>query len=161
MTINQKGFTLVELLVVIVIIGVLATGAVAMFSNNTQTAKENIVLSDVKILFTQQITCGSIEADPSTCNSIAGLQSAGYLAPAPLNPWTGNSDGYIISSNYTLPGAAAIMENNGETGANLLAVIGSCGAGSSDPADDDAIPGDGSGHDADGAPNDGNFALCL
>ena len=45
-----KGFTLIELLVVITIIGILATGAVTVYTSQIQKARDTTRLSDVKAL---------------------------------------------------------------------------------------------------------------
>jgi general secretion pathway protein G len=44
---NTKGFTLIELLVVITIIGILATGAVTLFSNSAQKARDAVRQNDM------------------------------------------------------------------------------------------------------------------
>lgn len=46
----QKGFTLIELLVVITIIGILATGAVTVYTSQMTKARDSTRLSDVKAL---------------------------------------------------------------------------------------------------------------
>ncbi len=46
----QKGFTLIELLVVITIIGILATGAVTVYTSQMTKARDSTRLSDIKAL---------------------------------------------------------------------------------------------------------------
>lgn len=46
----QKGFTLIELLVVITIIGILATGAVTIFTSQIQKARDTTRIGDVKAI---------------------------------------------------------------------------------------------------------------
>lgn len=46
----QKGFTLIELLVVITIIGILATGAVSVYTSQIQKARDTTRINDVKAL---------------------------------------------------------------------------------------------------------------
>jgi len=47
---NKKGFTLIELLVVITIMGILATGATAVFTSQIQKARDATRTSDIKAL---------------------------------------------------------------------------------------------------------------
>lgn len=47
---NTRGFTLIELLVVITIIGILATGAVSVFTSQIQKARDTTRINDVKAL---------------------------------------------------------------------------------------------------------------
>ena len=49
-TINKLGFTLIELLVVITIIGVLATGATAVYTSQIQKARDVTRINDIKAL---------------------------------------------------------------------------------------------------------------
>lgn len=46
----KKGFTLIELLVVITIIGILATGAVTVYTSQIQKARDTTRLNDIKAL---------------------------------------------------------------------------------------------------------------
>ena len=45
-----KGFTLIELLVVITIIGILATGATAVYTSQIQKARDSNRVTDIKSL---------------------------------------------------------------------------------------------------------------
>lgn len=47
---TKKGFTLIELLVVITIIGILAVGAVAVYTSNIQKARDTTRINEVKAL---------------------------------------------------------------------------------------------------------------
>ena len=49
-TANKLGFTLIELLVVITIIGILATGAVTVYTGQIQKARDTTRINDVKAL---------------------------------------------------------------------------------------------------------------
>jgi prepilin-type N-terminal cleavage/methylation domain-containing protein len=47
---TKLGFTLIELLVVITIIGILATGAVSVYTSQIQKARDSVRLTDVTAL---------------------------------------------------------------------------------------------------------------
>ena len=47
---NSRGFTLIELLVVITIIGILATGAVSVYTSQIQKARDTTRITDVEAL---------------------------------------------------------------------------------------------------------------
>ncbi len=50
LALKNKGFTLIELLVVITIIGVLATGAVSVYTSQIQKARDTTRINDMKAL---------------------------------------------------------------------------------------------------------------
>jgi prepilin-type N-terminal cleavage/methylation domain-containing protein len=47
---NKKGFTLIELLVVITIIGILATGAVTVYTSQIQKARDTTRITSMNAL---------------------------------------------------------------------------------------------------------------
>lgn len=49
---NKKGFTLVELMIVVVIIGILAAIAIPMYSSYTNKSKTKAAQADLKNIFT-------------------------------------------------------------------------------------------------------------
>src|SRR6202008_3413 len=51
---NRKGFTLIDLLIVVVIIGILAAIAIPKFANTKQKAVKSSMISDLRNLATAQ-----------------------------------------------------------------------------------------------------------
>jgi len=75
---KEKGFSLIELLIVVAVIGIIAAIAVPNFVKSKAVAQEGAAISAVRSVVTAQITyavkggSGSFAADLSTLNS-AGL----------------------------------------------------------------------------------------
>jgi prepilin-type N-terminal cleavage/methylation domain-containing protein len=79
---NNKGFTLIELMIVVVIIGILAALAIPRFSNASDRAKEKEADGILKQIYTIQevhhAANGGFTAD------VAALTALGYQAPTAL-----------------------------------------------------------------------------
>lgn len=114
---NQKGFTLVELMVVIAILGVLAAIAVPKFSDATTAANTAKVAADLRTIDSAiamyQATNGT---DPAVGDLTAGANA--NLAAWPSAPLKGKSlyvDGakatLSANSSYTLAGAGSAMRS--------------------------------------------------
>ena len=91
---NQKGFTLVELMVVVVIIGILVAIAVQVYRNVQNNAAENAHNANVRTLQGVAASCVTTEGVPSaavTWNSTTGQATAthawgNYVDEWPTNP---------------------------------------------------------------------------
>lgn len=75
---NEKGFTLIELMIVIAIIGILAAIAIPQFTNYKKRAGNSASMSDLKNLATAQEVYNT---DNNTYTStIANLSDAGFIS---------------------------------------------------------------------------------
>ena len=69
--IKQKGFTIVELLIVIVVIGILAAISIVAYNNVTQKARDDQRVSDVRNVIN---AVASYQAENGTWPAIADIQ---------------------------------------------------------------------------------------
>ncbi len=88
----EKGFTLVELMIVVSIVGILATIAVPSYQSSLMRAKETVLRQD---LFTLRELLDHHRADQGKYPpSLDGLVSAGYLRAIPKDPFTNSSSSW-------------------------------------------------------------------
>jgi prepilin-type N-terminal cleavage/methylation domain-containing protein len=94
--INEKGFTLVELLVVVVIIAVLAAIAVPIFLNQKTKAQNSADQATVSAI------ANALNTGMSTGGTIVSYSAGGNLVV---------SDGTGVDATITVPTGAAIVAN--------------------------------------------------
>jgi type IV pilus assembly protein PilA len=70
---NQKGFTLIELMIVVAIIGILAAVALPAYQNYTKKAKFAEVTTAVAAVKTAITVCAATENDLEDCDTAAEI----------------------------------------------------------------------------------------
>ncbi len=123
---RKSGFTLVEILIVVIILGILAAIVIPQFTNASTSAKTNSVISQLQTLRSQiqlyKLQHNDTYPDLTTAQwsglmsktDISGAVSASgaygpYLESLPRNPLNGNSK--VILSNGTLDAATGWLYN--------------------------------------------------
>lgn len=97
---TEQGFTLLELMIVMTIIGLLAAIAIPSYVNNIRRAKEAVLRED---LHTMREAIDSYTVDKQKApQSLDDLVQAGYLKTMPVDPITGRSDTWIPAEDDTL-----------------------------------------------------------
>ncbi|MGB9031444.1 MAG: type II secretion system protein [Acidobacteriaceae bacterium] len=96
---REGGFTLVELMVVMLIIGVLATVAIPSFVAAIKSAKEAALKEDLHVL---RDAIDSYTMDKNKApQSLDDLVQNGYLKVIPEDPFTHSRDTWVTASDDT------------------------------------------------------------
>ena len=126
MRVNRRqdaGFTLVELMIVMAIIGVLATLAIPSFVGALKQAREAVLKEDLHVLRT---AIDSYTADKQKApQSLDDLITDGYLKTIPEDPmthsketWVTDTSDMLSSVDQTDPGIADIHSGSQEQGSD-------------------------------------------
>ncbi len=96
----EGGFTLVELMIVMTIIGILASIAIPSYIRSVQKAKEAVLREDLHTLRTA-IDSYTVDKEKAP-QSLDDLVQAGYLKSIPNDPMTSRNDTWITSESDTM-----------------------------------------------------------
>jgi general secretion pathway protein G len=97
---SEQGFTLLELMIVMVVIGLLAAIAIPSYTNNIRNAREAVLKED---LHTMRTAIDAYTVDKQKApQSLDDLVQAGYLKTMPVDPFTHSSDTWIPAEGSDL-----------------------------------------------------------
>ena len=104
---KRRGFTLIEILIVVVILGILAAIVIPQFTNATEQAEEtaahsqlNVLRGQVSLYFAKHGTVSPLGED---MNSVVGaLTDAGLLSSTPEDFDSDPRNGFQVPAGYTL-----------------------------------------------------------
>ena len=97
---GEAGFTLIELMIVMAIIGVLAAIAIPSYINTVRRAKEAALRED---LHTMRDAISSYTVDKEKAPSgLDDLVQAGYLKTVPKDPMTDRADTWMTDQSDSL-----------------------------------------------------------
>ncbi|MFN2386785.1 MAG: type II secretion system protein [Thermoanaerobaculia bacterium] len=97
----QHGFTLLELLVVMTIIGILAAIAVPALRDSPQRAREAALKED---LFTMRQVIDHYHGDKGQYPpDLQTLVTEGYIRKIPLDPMTSSADSWVLTYEEETP----------------------------------------------------------
>jgi len=98
---NQKGFSLIELLIVVAVIGIIAAIAVPNLLESKKAANEASAISSIRTIVTAQITYSATIGNGSYAADLGALSTAGMVDSGVGD---GTKDGYGITSAGTATG---------------------------------------------------------
>jgi general secretion pathway protein G len=97
---SESGFTLVELMIVMTIIGLLAAIAIPSYIQSVKKAKEAVLRED---LHTMRTAIDSYTVDKEKApQGLDDLVQTGYLKSIPIDPMTSRNDTWMTGQSDTL-----------------------------------------------------------
>jgi general secretion pathway protein G len=118
-----RGFTLIELMIVISIILILIAIAVPAYQQSVIRAKEAVLSQDLKTM-RDQIDNYTMDKEKAP-QSLQDLVDAGYMRKIPKDPFTGSADTWTVESSDTLqsldqtePGITDVHSGSSDTSTN-------------------------------------------
>ena len=113
-TAHEAGFTLLELLVVMTIIGILAAVAIPALRDSPQRAREAALRED---LFTLRSTIDQYHGDKGYYPpDLATLVTDGYLRQIPVDPMTKSRDTWVVDFEELEVGDESASSSTGGAG---------------------------------------------
>ncbi len=97
---SDRGFTLLELMIVMVVIGLLAAIAVPAYTANIRHAKEAVLKEDLHVL-RQAIDSYTVDKQKAP-QSLDDLVQGGYIKAIPKDPFTERTDTWMPAQDDTL-----------------------------------------------------------
>ena len=100
---NKKGFTLIELIIVIAIVGILVAAAMMNMGHNTEDARIARAKEDVRNLLSASILYYNDHGKvPAACTDLTDAtdrdgNTVSYIKVCPKGPWNGDTTDYKIS----------------------------------------------------------------
>jgi general secretion pathway protein G len=120
---HESGFTLIELMVVMLIIGVLMTIAIPNYTAAIKSAHEAVLKEDLHVM---RNAIDSYTMDKQKApQSLQDLVDSGYLKTIPTDPMTRNTDSWVVnqsddlhSLDQTEPGIDDVHSGSEEPGSD-------------------------------------------
>jgi general secretion pathway protein G len=123
---SEAGFTLLELMVVMIIIGVLAAIAIPAYLTQIKRAKEAVLREDLHVM-RQAIDQYTVDKQKAP-QSLDDLVQAGYMKTLPTDPLTNRADSWVTEQSDSYSSVDQTESggmNNVRSGAGGIATDGS------------------------------------